>query len=285
MDSAGCETKTLGAPGRQAGRMVYPTGIAIDRATGNIYVVDSGNHRVQKFASDGAFLCEAGSAGAFDGQFGNPKAIVCARGLVLVSDAGNHRIAVFDAQDLSFVRHIGSGRKGHGVDEFNCPDGLAVCPTRSGDRMLQAGGTEGTTQEASEASLIAPPPASSLLFVADTENHRVKVVDLASGWHLRSIGKGEGTKPGQMQLPGGVAVDAKQRLLVSECRGQRLQLFSLEGEPLQLVHVPPFVPHMTAKRPAVLRGVCCSEDDEGKAYVCDFANHRIGVVKLMLNEA
>jgi len=38
-------------------------------ASGNVYVADIGNHRVQKFSSDGRFLTKWGSKGTDDGQF------------------------------------------------------------------------------------------------------------------------------------------------------------------------------------------------------------------------
>ena len=45
-----------------------PTELALD-AQGNIYVIDGGNHRVQKFDQNGNFLLTWGSQGAGDGQF------------------------------------------------------------------------------------------------------------------------------------------------------------------------------------------------------------------------
>ncbi len=38
-------------------------------ASGNVYVADFGNDRVQKFGPDGAFITKWGSEGTGDGQF------------------------------------------------------------------------------------------------------------------------------------------------------------------------------------------------------------------------
>ena len=46
----------------------YDAGIAID-GRGDVYVVDSGNNRIQKFSSDGAFITKWGSHGSGNGQF------------------------------------------------------------------------------------------------------------------------------------------------------------------------------------------------------------------------
>ena len=59
-----------------------PDGIAID-SQGNLYVMDSGNHRIQKFDSDGNFITMWGSEGRNDGQFD------CFACMVAVDGQGN----------------------------------------------------------------------------------------------------------------------------------------------------------------------------------------------------
>lgn len=45
-----------GAEGTAAGQFAKPEGVAVEQATGDVYVVDRKNHRVQKFNSSGQFL-------------------------------------------------------------------------------------------------------------------------------------------------------------------------------------------------------------------------------------
>jgi hypothetical protein len=45
-----------------------PGDLAFDHAA-NVYILDGGNNRIQKFTSDGKFITKWGSQGSGDGQF------------------------------------------------------------------------------------------------------------------------------------------------------------------------------------------------------------------------
>lgn len=259
IDREGREKMKVGKAGRGPGEMIYPTGVHVDQ--GEFFVVDSGNHRIQKFATaTGDFLGAVGSAGQGEGQFGNPKAVVTCGDQMYVSDGLHHRIAVFDRATMAWRRHVGGGRKGSGELEFHAPEGMAAW---SGYDCASA------------------KPSSTLLFVADSENHRVQVLDLPSCAFVRTIGSGEGSRPGQLSMPTSVAIDAHDRLLVAECRGCRVQVMTLAGEPLQIVWL-----RLGAPKQVVLRGISCATGSTGSstgsdAFVCDFANHRVGMLRLI----
>ena len=60
---------------------------------GELYVAESGNHRVQKFTTDGKSLGTRGGPGREPGQLHNPWALaVDSKGRVHVVDTENHRI-------------------------------------------------------------------------------------------------------------------------------------------------------------------------------------------------
>jgi hypothetical protein len=72
------------------------TDIMVDNRDGDIYVVDSGNNRVERFDRDGRFISEFGSAGRSDGQFDRPYGIAIDKdGYIFVADSGNKRIEKF----------------------------------------------------------------------------------------------------------------------------------------------------------------------------------------------
>ena len=113
----------IGNSGSGDGQLAGPTGVALD-SSGNIYAVDSGNNRIQKFDSSGDFIAKWGTLGSEEGQFKNPYAIaIDSSGNLYVSDSGNDRIQKFDSNG-NFVAKWGSSGSGKG--QFSNPKGIAV---------------------------------------------------------------------------------------------------------------------------------------------------------------
>ena len=82
----------FGSKGTGDGQLEGPTGLYID-SSGNIWVADSGNNRVQKFDSSGRYITKFGAQGSGKGQFDNPCAIVVdPSGNVYVCDGANSRV-------------------------------------------------------------------------------------------------------------------------------------------------------------------------------------------------
>jgi DNA-binding beta-propeller fold protein YncE len=111
-----------------------PTGLAIDRARGIVYVVDTASHastkhRVLAYDLDGRKLHELGpkegpgGRGNGDGQFFFPSYVAVDKdGMVYVGDTMNFRIQVF-GPDGKFVRKF--GESGDGPGTFQRLKGLA----------------------------------------------------------------------------------------------------------------------------------------------------------------
>jgi len=73
-----------------------PWGVAVS-PTGEVYVTDWRNDRVQKFNLDGGFLLQWGGLGRGEGKFERPTGITVDRdGDVYVVDWHNHRVQIFD---------------------------------------------------------------------------------------------------------------------------------------------------------------------------------------------
>jgi DNA-binding beta-propeller fold protein YncE len=108
-----------------------PSGICVD-SDGNVYVTDTGNHRIQIFSSDGGFIRKWGRYEYVDGRhLGSAKDIaVDSNDDNYVTYALHHIVKKFD-EGGHFIRQRGS--HGIGDAEFDHPNGIA---TFSGNSLL-----------------------------------------------------------------------------------------------------------------------------------------------------
>ncbi len=96
-DSAGNFITSFGSPGSENGQFSSPEGVGVDPTTCNVFVVDTGNKRIQVFDPNGIFITTFGTTGSENGQFQNPQDVTVdpTTGNVFVADSGNNRIQVF----------------------------------------------------------------------------------------------------------------------------------------------------------------------------------------------
>lgn len=100
--AAGTYLLQWGTGGSGDGEFDAPNGLAIGPAddgagmTEAVYVVDTGNGRVQVFSGDGAYLSQFGSTGSAAGQFLGPADVdIDGNGEIHVTDQYNQRVQVF----------------------------------------------------------------------------------------------------------------------------------------------------------------------------------------------
>jgi tripartite motif-containing protein 71 len=105
------------------GEFDLPTGIALD-SSGQVYVTDTYNNRVQKFDSGGNYLDQWGSQGSSKGQFDSPTGIAIDQtNNIYVADTNNNRIQKFDSDGNYLMRW---GTSGNGDGQFSAPGGVAA---------------------------------------------------------------------------------------------------------------------------------------------------------------
>jgi sugar lactone lactonase YvrE len=83
----------------------YPTDITVDKE-GNIYVLDSGNTRIQKFGPDGKYLATIGRKGQGPGEFISPSSLDLDKdGNLVVTDTAQSRLHVIigGGQDVKSI--------------------------------------------------------------------------------------------------------------------------------------------------------------------------------------
>jgi DNA-binding beta-propeller fold protein YncE len=123
--TTGAIDSVLGASGSGDGQFTTPHGIAYSSTTGNLYVVDQGNDRVQEITTAGVFVRKWGSSGSGEGQFTTPTGIAIhpTGGTVYVADSGRDDGQIFTPTG-GFVQTFGSAGTGNG--QFTAVDGIAV---------------------------------------------------------------------------------------------------------------------------------------------------------------
>ena len=125
---------------------------------GNIFVVDSYNHRIQKFSSDGTFLTKWGTFGSGNGQFNYPGGVaVDAAGNVYITDTFNNRVQKFDPAG-TFLATWGTAGSADG--QFASPTGIAV--DASGNVYVGEYGNNRVQKFALQAAVKALPGVTSL---------------------------------------------------------------------------------------------------------------------------
>ena len=95
MDSGLKVVKKFGQRGSGEGEFYGPRGACFDDK-GNIFIVDSGNSRVQKFDDEGRFILQFGEKGEYEKQFQSPSDVAFMKNRVYVSDPENRKISVYD---------------------------------------------------------------------------------------------------------------------------------------------------------------------------------------------
>jgi len=104
-DARGSQAKPVkcwGEQGHEAGRLNYPYDILLDEAAlagqsgGYVYLCEYGNHRVQKFTTDGQFVGSFGTNGRREGELDQPWGITRdSKQRMYVLDTYNHRVQRF----------------------------------------------------------------------------------------------------------------------------------------------------------------------------------------------
>jgi DNA-binding beta-propeller fold protein YncE len=122
---SGAALPDIGRRGDQPGEFNLPRDVAV-APDGTLYVVDSGNFRIQSFEPDGRHRQVFGAIGRRSGQFSRPKGIaVDGAGRVFVADAAFGNVQIF-APDGQLLLDVGWRGARDEPARFMLPAGVAV---------------------------------------------------------------------------------------------------------------------------------------------------------------
>ncbi len=186
--------QVIGRSGNGEGEFQRPRNLALSPDGERIYVLDSGNNRVQYFDRNGNFLGQWNSASGI--PFSEPWGIaVDTKGFVYIADTWNNRIVKFDAA------------------------GSPVTEWRANDPSEPARGFYGPRAIAVSSD--------NTVYVCDTGYKRIMIYD-ENGNFLRKFGT-SGMGMGELDEPVGIALLDDEHLAVADTWNQRVQVFDVSG--------------------------------------------------------
>lgn len=208
--------------------------------SGRLIVADSGTRKLHIYSFDGRWIHDAlpsdsgKDSRTMGGTLTKPSGVaVDARGRMYVCDSSDHYIRIFDG-------------RGHFIREF---------------KNIQ--GTDGGLQGIAVDS-------TGLIYVSDVSNGCLQVFQSDLGAWMRKVGS-KGDRPGQFQLPAGLAVDRLNQVYCADYGTSRISIFNKAG-----IHVRSFGEKGNADGLFnVPRSVAIDKND--KIYVLDSLNHRVQV--------
>jgi DNA-binding beta-propeller fold protein YncE len=234
---------TCADKGTGPGQFLYPKGIVLD-TSGNIYVPEAGNNRVQWLSKEGKFMGSVGELGERPGQFDFPCDVeVGSDGSLYVADTGNCRVQQVTSRGIPLTL-FGVNEKGVSDDtepELDEPLGVAL-------------------------------DAQGFLYVADTNHHRVVKYDQQGKKAL--VWGCQGEQPGQFQGPSDVHVLSSGIIYVADCGNSRVQMFDSSGTFLEQFRLDGAEKHLSD-------GGDVAVDEDGCVYICDRVKNVVLKVELL----
>lgn len=210
-----------------------PKGVAFD-SKNNLYVADSGNHRILAFSPDLKLLRSLGKEGSGKGRFNRPFDVaIDSKGRWVVADTGNHRIQIFDAKG-GFVKAFGSNGTEDG--QFDNPSNVTIderdniIVTDRGNNRLQVFDREGkrlfTFANRTGEKTVERIEAENIWELQQDPKKSPADIKVDPSWKISDYG--------QLHEPGGTWYDkTNKELWVANgwnCRYERFDYDSRSGE-------------------------------------------------------
>ena len=252
-----------GALSSEAGGFMYPNSVAADLSTGNLYVADSGNSRIQELTASGAFLamfgrdvnatedrqagaspeerdvctaasrdvCKAGVSGAGAGQLSYPGSIAVA------PDTGDVYVLEVSPGDFRIDKYTSGGRFSWRIGKsVNATTKGNLCTAREVERshVTCGAGSENSSESYEPGAfkfaqtygdLLAVGGPEDLLYVGD--EHRVQEFEADGKWKreilLSSLSSGQSSNVAALALDAGGDLYLVYHVLASASNGNEEQ--------------------------------------------------------------
>jgi sugar lactone lactonase YvrE len=234
---------SFGAQGSGSGQFVHTGAMAID-AKGNLWVVDSGNDRIEEFNGGGAYVSQIDPEASSKCRLNRPTAVAFNEaGDLWVTDSGDRRVVElgtsgaclgeFGGAGTTAGKFAGSGPEAIAIDYHG---NIWVADTYGGRLekfnengvFIRSVSTRGNgPEQLGEPVGIAIAPGGNV-YVTDWEDDKVAEYG-EGGAFIRQFGS-QGSEAGQLQQPTGIAIDSRGDVWVADQNNGRVEEFTQAGQ-------------------------------------------------------
>jgi tripartite motif-containing protein 71 len=257
-------SSSVGSSGSGNGQFIEPVDVAGD-SSGNFWVLDAAQNRLQEFDATGKWLRTTGAAGAGAGKLSLPRSLATdSKGNVWVADTGNNRVVEFNEKG-EFVETFGTGVNKTKVEAGGTEAEKNLCTAASGNvcQAATAGSLAGQLKGPQGIALTA----GGNIWVADTGNSRIEKFG-PTGNLLNNI-SGEGTEPGKLKSPSAITIAPDGSIWVADTGNNRIEQWNSSLSLLRTVGKEGSGGG-EFKSPAAIEA-----DSSGNIWVGDLKNNRV----------
>ena len=221
---------------KSPGELNSPRGIAVHYKTGNIYIADAYNHRVQVFTCNGDYLF------MFDEKMNHPVGICITHNRVLITQYSGHCINMYELEG-KLIKSVGS--EGSGEAQFNNPLGLSVSDRNNNIYVCDRNNNrvQILTEDLKFHSMLGMGAFNHPLDIKVTRD-RVLVLDQSDPCMLvfdsnhiltnRLITRGTGK---QASYPVCFDIDREYNIIMSDYSNHCVYVFNQEGEEIHRIGI------------------------------------------------
>jgi gliding motility-associated-like protein len=270
----------FGTAGSGNSMLNKPNDVAVN-TSGQTFVSDGLNNRIEIFNADGTYGGQFGTAGTGNTQFNQPYGIAFdASGYIYVADMGNNRIQVYD-NSFNYIKTIGTS----GLGQLSSPKGIYIDASNSlyvadyGNNRVAIFDNTGNYKSqiknagAGAGQFLSPAgvtlDAAGAVYITDSENGQVVKFSTAGAYISKIVGLGSGA----LSSPTGITIDGTGKIYVVDNANQFVEVFSAGGSPLGIIAGSGSA-NGTFNFP---EGI--TTDNNGNLYVADQINNRVQVLK------
>jgi len=262
-----------------------PGGIAVAPG-GDVYFADTNNHVIRRIDAQNNIATVAGNfalGAGFSGEYGpagqaqmnTPNGVgIAPDGDLVVADSHNHRVRRVDFHTGEIMTIAGSGKSGYSGDEEPATEASLYLP---GDVAVAANGD---------------------IYIADTLNYRVRMIDHATGFIHTIAGDGAPSDTGDvgddgpataahLNMPSDVAIAPNGDIYIADMHHQRVRRVDARTRIITTVAGTGEWGHSGDGGPATKAtlagpaGIALAADAEGRLtlFIADYYNARVRAVR------